>query len=120
MSRYTDEEMIRISEARRALNPHADDHRGADGHVEVICTKTHEDGGWTCRFHAPEPELFACTLCSSFEGATTTHCPGEKFLDVDDVYEGRLDYRDGQWVNGPSVHTPALWRMACERAGVEP
>lgn len=52
--------------------------------------------------------LFACTRCGSFEGATTTHCPGQSMSadQYDAVYAGTLDYRDGAWVEAGSPHTP--------------
>lgn len=122
MSRYTDEEIERIQAAQFELNPRLADRGRDDGHVPYVCTEHHEDGGWNCRFHAPKPDLFSCTVCGSFEGATTTDCPGRKIHLTDEVYAGRLDYRVvdgvGRWVAGPSSDTPALWRLACERAGV--
>ena len=76
-----------------------------DGHVSVQCDKD-ENG------HCPRPAvcqwcdggLFACALCNSFEGATTTTCP-EMPMDqamIDRVYDGELNYRDGEWRNEPS------------------
>lgn len=43
--------------------------------------------------------LFGCSLCGSFEGATTTQCPAAQMTleQSDAVYEGRLDYVDGAW-----------------------
>lgn len=48
--------------------------------------------------------LFACSVCDSFEGATTTECPGREMTqeEMDRVYAGTLDFRDGAWVNAPS------------------
>lgn len=78
------------------------------GHVAFECAKDHDDGGWSCMFCAGG--LFACTRCGSFEGMTTTHCPGDG-LDVrgnigDAVYAGQLDFRDGEWVPVGSPRTP--------------
>jgi hypothetical protein len=53
--------------------------------------------------------LFLCTRCGSFEGATTSHCPGSR-LSMEqerEVYEGRLDFVDGTWKNSASPHSPA-------------
>lgn len=55
--------------------------------------------------------LFACRVCDSIEGATTTHCPGESMTadQVDAVYAGLLDFRDGEWIEQCSPHSPAFW-----------
>jgi putative hydrolase of HD superfamily len=81
------------------------------GHVAHVCDERHEDGGWTCQFCAGG--LFACTRCGSFEGATTTHCPGRQMTREQEeaVYAGRLDFRrkadgSGWWVHVGSPHTP--------------
>jgi hypothetical protein len=60
--------------------------------------------------------LFACEVCGSFEGATTTFCPGRRMTkaEEDGVYAGNLDYRDGQWIDGPSTQTPAIFTRARE------
>ena len=45
--------------------------------------------------------LFHCTVCHGFEGSLPTDCPGARMneVQVDDVYAGRIDYRDGRvWV----------------------
>lgn len=91
------------------------------GHVAYVCDKDHENGGWTCQFCAGG--LFACTRCDSFEGATTTHCPGARMTaeEHDAVYAGELDYRAGEWVKVGSPHTPNRgWDLheACVRAGL--
>lgn len=51
-----------------------------------------------------EGGLFACEVCDSFEGATTTDCPGAKMTQAqrDLVYIGKLDFRDGEWIEAPS------------------
>jgi putative hydrolase of HD superfamily len=87
------------------------------GHVRHVCELVHDDGGWTCQFCAGG--LFACSRCDSFEGATTTHCPGRKMSaeEIDAVYAGTLDFRreapesaegsnSGMWVGVGSPHTP--------------
>lgn len=67
------------------------------GHIAFECDpRSHDDGGWTCQFCAGG--LFACARCGSFEGATTTHCPGRMMTakEHDAVYAGTLDYRAGE------------------------
>lgn len=91
------------------------------GHVDYVCTTEHEDGGWSCQFCAGG--LFACARCGSFEGATTTHCPGVRMTaeQHDAVYAGELDYRAGEWVKAGSWHTPNRgWDLhaACVEAGL--
>lgn len=75
-------------------------------HQEYVCTVEHEDGGWNCQFCAGG--LFACKECGSFEGATTSQCPGVQMNreESDLVYAGRLDFRNGYWVDKPSLHCP--------------
>lgn len=72
------------------------------GHVELVHEKC---DNWHCQFCIGG--LFACIRCGSFEGATTTHCPGEDMGSIGDkVYAGEVDYRFGEWVNIGSPHTP--------------
>lgn len=50
----------------------------------------------------PEHELDVCVTCGMYEGGLTTDCSGEKVTMAveDDVYAGKLDYRDSEgWVN---------------------
>lgn len=56
--------------------------------------------------------LFACDDCDSFEGGTTTHCPGQRMTAErrDEVYAGHLDFREGQWVKECSPNAPGFWR----------
>ena len=104
--------------ARLELNLRLADNERTDGHVAMEC----DCDNIGCMFC--DGGLFACTVCGSFEGATTTDCPGRRIHLTDEVYAGRLDYRIingvGSWVAGPSSDTPALWTLACERAGVRP
>lgn len=75
----------------------------ASQHIALVC-KCHETA---CQFC--DGGLFACVRCGSFEGATTTECPGEQIIRYksDAVYEGRLDYVGGKWVWGAcSPHSP--------------
>ena len=48
--------------------------------------------------------LFACIVCGSAEGATTTDCPNSRMTprQQDEVYAGRLNFRNGQWRLEPS------------------
>lgn len=121
MSRYTKAELVAIMAAKLELNPFADaDIRGRSGHVALRHETCSTDG--ICQ--VCDGGLFICTRCGSFEGATTTFCPGRRIHLTDEVYVGRLDYRAaagcaGRWVGGPSTWTPALWSLACERAGIE-
>lgn len=81
------------------------------GHVDYVCPGGHDDGR-ACMFC--DGGLFACARCDSFEGATTTHCPGRKMTadQHDAVYAGDLDFRrkadgSGWWVRVGSPHTPS-------------
>jgi hypothetical protein len=76
-----------------------------------------EDDGHVLLVHAPgqcpnhnDPEYYrdcmfcdgglsACTVCDAFEGAWPDECPGERmtYRQSDEVYAGRLNFRDGQW-----------------------
>jgi putative hydrolases of HD superfamily len=71
--------------------------------------------------------LFACGRCDSFEGATTTHCPGRRMTadQRDAVYAGTLDFRrkadgSGWWVGVGSPHTPNKgWESQAVRALID-
>ncbi|MDV6309940.1 hypothetical protein [Gordonia amicalis] len=82
-------------------------------HVEYKCSfDRHEDGGAHCMFC--EGGLFACSVCGSFEGATTTQCPKESMTleQCDAVYAGDLDYRNGKWLPGvESFYSPGGYRQ---------
>ena len=51
------------------------------------------DGGLEC-----------CVMCGSFEGATTTHCPGAQMdpFTARRVYDSDLDFVNGQWCRNPN------------------
>lgn len=102
--RWTVEEW---ADACRRMNPYYGT-KIDNGHVayECRCDRT------TCMFC--DGGLFACEVCGSFEGATTTFCPGRPMTkdEEDAVYSGDLDYRDGQWINAPSTQTPAIFARA--------
>lgn len=57
--------------------------------------------------------LAVCKECGLYEGALTTHCPGRpvSFDDSQRIYEGKLNYRGGIWVEECSEHTP-VWFTA--------
>jgi hypothetical protein len=63
--------------------------------VEHVCKKCPE----TCGCMFCDGGLFLCDVCGSFEGATTTECPGCRMTprESDAVYAGRLDFIDGAW-----------------------
>jgi len=44
--------------------------------------------------------LTICKVCKSYEGGLTTDCPGEvvSYEKSGEVYAGKIDFRDGQWV----------------------
>jgi hypothetical protein len=72
----------------------------ADGHVAHVCTRGHDGPG--CMFC--DGGLFLCDTCGSFEGATTSECPG-RLLTAEEskrIYAGQLDFKGGAWVNAPS------------------
>lgn len=56
--------------------------------------------------------LAICRVCGLAEGCLTTDCPGEDvYVDRhDDVYSGKIDYRNGQWVEACTPHSPAAYR----------
>lgn len=45
--------------------------------------------------------LSICVTCKLAEGTLTTHCPGDVVTAQaeDDIYQGLLDYVDGQWTS---------------------
>ncbi|QFG08908.1 hypothetical protein PBI_MALAGASYROSE_60 [Mycobacterium phage MalagasyRose] len=78
-------------------------------HVALVHPPGHHNGDYYathCMFC--DGGLFACTVCGSFEGATTTQCPGRQLTaqESDDVYANKLDYRGGRWVAQSSYYAP--------------
>ena len=71
--------------------------RAPSGHVVYVCAGRHDRPCMFC-----DGGLFNCQVCDSFEGATTTHCPGKRMTihQRDAVYAGGLDYQDGCWILG--------------------
>lgn len=53
--------------------------------------------------------LSLCRVCGGLEGGLTTECPARQMTadEGDAVCAGRLDFREGQWTSGASVHCPA-------------
>jgi len=52
--------------------------------------------------------LGVCSVCGLTKGSLTTDCPGagcwtEKSRDI---YDGKIDFKDGKWVNDSSPHCP--------------
>lgn len=55
--------------------------------------------------------LAICSVCGLMEGSITTDCPGEECWAErgDDIYTGKLDYREGEgWVNKKNP-TNQIW-----------
>lgn len=48
--------------------------------------------------------LGVCRTCGGMEGSLTTHCPQVvcNSLILDAVYDAQCDFRNGEWVPGPS------------------
>lgn len=64
-------------------------------HVDYVCPGNHDRPG--CQFC--DGGLSACAVCHAFEGAWPDDCPGVgmTYEQSDEVYAGRLNYRDGEW-----------------------
>ncbi len=50
--------------------------------------------------------LAICRVCGLTEGSLTTECPGYQCWREKnkDVYEGMIDFRNGEWVTQVTVH----------------
>lgn len=62
--------------------------------------------------------LSHCTTCGLFEGSLTTECPGVQCYaeKADDVYAGKLDFLDGEWVErAASPYSPPGARQIAAR-----
>jgi hypothetical protein len=83
----------------KELNPYYGQKIADDGHTAVECNCDEP----YCQFC--QGGLFACSVCGGLEGSVPTHCPGDAmtYKQNEDVYAGRIDYRDGAWVNGVTV-----------------
>lgn len=58
------------------------------------------------QFKTAKNELEYCCVCGGYEGGLPTHCPGKHMdsIQTDAVYQGKLDFRGGEWVGKPTVH----------------
>lgn len=83
----------------------------ASQHVNYVCNGRcgNRPGCMFC-----DGGLSACVRCGSFEGATTTECPGEKVPEekFDAVYAGRLDFVGNQWVHGACSRSSPRWHSS--------
>lgn len=55
--------------------------------------------------------LAICKICGLYEGSLTTECPSyDCYKDKsDDVYAGKIDFRDGKWVKGYTKHMAHIY-----------
>lgn len=58
-----------------------------------------------------EGGLSVCTVCGLVEGCLTTDCPRiESYSKYsDDIYTGKIDFIDGEWVESTSPWSPASY-----------
>jgi hypothetical protein len=63
--------------------------------------KLHDDGCELPFCPLCDGALFECSVCHATEGTLTTDCPGMVMVSKlqDAVMEGRLDYKDGFWID---------------------
>jgi len=56
--------------------------------------------------------LSVCKVCGLIEGSLTTDCPGYPCWSQknEDVYQGKIDFVNGQWVEQSSPHSPAYYQ----------
>jgi hypothetical protein len=87
-----------LEAAAKQLNPYYGQ-KIDDGHTPVECNCDEP----YCQFC--QGGLFGCSTCGGLEGSVPTHCPGEAmtYKQSDDVYAGRIDYRDGAWIGGVTL-----------------
>ncbi len=54
--------------------------------------------------------LFECEVCGLVEGSLTTDCPGYQCYAEkgDDIFQGKIDFVNGQWCNQSSHGSPDL------------
>jgi hypothetical protein len=52
--------------------------------------------------------LAICKVCGLIEGSLTSECPGYQCYTSksDDIYAGKLDFRNGQWITATSPYSP--------------
>lgn len=73
-------------------------------HTKAACPYT--DCGGMCQYCC----CFICARCGLGEGCLTTDCPGADRPNepiADKIYDGKLDYRGGKWVEECSPSSPA-------------
>ena len=58
-----------------------------------------------------------CKICGHVEGSITTECPGEKTYQEkgDLVHQGKLDLKDGKWIEAASPYSPAFYKKLQEK-----
>lgn len=97
-----------IGELARSLSPDEFRDHVAVEHDPATCPTVQD--GRSCMFC--DGGLFACEACGSFEGATTSSCPGVRMTPEreDEVYRGEIDFRNGRWVQETSPYSPAYYR----------
>ena len=61
-------------------------------------------------------QISVCEKCGLLEGCLTTECPGEEsYKEYSDmVYEGTMDFRNGEWLEACSIHSPEFYRKLQE------
>lgn len=89
-----------------------------DGHVWV---NPHPQGCDSSGCQWCDGGLEYCRLCGSFEGATTSSCPGKGMSAsvCDLVYAGLLNFRDGSWRLEATPYSPTWWSWDRARATPE-
>ena len=65
------------------------------------CKCNQRPGCWLC-----DGGLAICKVCGLYEGSLTTECPGYECYKekADKVYAGEIDFRNGEWVEGYTIH----------------
>lgn len=85
---------------------------------EPLTTKPNVDHVWHqgCSMDVDVPcyvcsvELSLCIACGGAEGSLPTSCPGKQMTreQLDDVYAGKTDFRNGKWIDAHSIHAPGF------------
>ena len=62
----------------------------------------HRDEYWPRACMVCDGGLGICTVCHCIEGSLATECPGfDCWKEYGDrIYQGKIDFRDGRWVEG--------------------
>lgn len=63
--------------------------------------------------------LAICRTCGGAEGSLPTHCPGVRMTSYaeDQVYTGRLNFREGQWHKESTAERERMQQDACRSLG---